>query len=286
MKYAMMNKEGDILSKGETPTLRSCMEEFLGALDSIVLPVKDQVMGLAMSMPGKIDHIKGFSYTGGALSFIKDTPTKAILEDRYHLPVTIENDGKCAALAEAWLGNLKDVDSGVVVILGTGIGGGIVLNKQVWRGFLGSAGELSPLPTNYLDAADMKTCFARLNGVGGLIEPYCQLKNIALEDMNGRIFFKQLAQGDTIAQEVFDRFIATLTSGIITIQAVLDVEKFCIGGGISAQKILIDTLQESVQHYFEKLPLTPLNPPAIARCAFRNDANLIGALKNFLDQQP
>lgn len=285
IKYALMDERGEVLSKSEIPTLRSCMEEFLSALDCIVLPVKNQIKGIAMSMPGKIDHIRGFSYTGGALTFFKDIPTKDLLEERYHLPVAIENDGKCAALAEAWLGNLKDVNSGVVVILGTGIGGGIVLNKQVWRGFLGSAGELSPIPTNYLDATEMQTSFAKLNGVCGLIEPYCQLKNIDFQDMNGRIFFDQLAQGDEVAQKVFDHFIATLTSGIITIQAVLDVEKFCIGGGISAQEILIERLRESIHRYFEKLPLTPLNPPLIDRCAFRNDANLIGALKNFLDQQ-
>jgi len=285
IKYAVMDEKANHLSKGETPTLRDNMEEFLGALDTIVLPVKDEVEGIAISLPGKIDNARGFAYTGGALSnFIMNTPVKDILEERYHLPVAIENDGKCAALAEAWLGNLSDVNSGVVVILGTGIGGGVVLDKKVWRGHLGSAGELSALPTNYNDATDMRSCWAVLNGYKGLTRPYESLKGLEKNEVDGRKFFTDLLAGDEIAKQVFDHFITTLTTGIISIQAVLDVEKFCIGGGISAQDILIDSLRDSVNGYFEKSPMTPLNKPLIDRCVFRNDANLIGALKNFFDQ--
>ena len=285
IKYAIMDEKANQISSGETPTLRANMEEFLGALDTIISPVKDDIEGIAISMPGKIDNIRGLAYTGGALGFIKNTPMKDILEEKYHLPVAIENDGKCAAHAEAWIGNLSDVDSGVVVILGTGIGGGVVLNKKVWRGHLGSAGELSALPTNYNDATDMRSCWAVLNGYRALTVPYAISKGIDSKEMDGRKFFADLLDGDETAKQIFDQYIATLTSGIINVQAVLDVEKFCIGGGISAQDILIDAIRDSVNHYFEAAPITPLNPPIIDRCKFRNGANLIGALKNFLDQQ-
>ncbi len=287
IKYALMDEAATYLGTGETPTLRGSMEEFLEALDTVILPHKDEVAGIAFSMPGRIDIDRGFAYTGGALSnFIHNTPVKEILEDRYNLPVWIENDGKCAALAEAWLGNLNDVQSGVVVILGTGIGGGIVLNRKVWRGMNGSAGELSGLPVDYTKGAEKSTMWAYLNGYGGLTAPYAAKKGLDRKAVDGRKFFDAYHQGDPDAKEVFDYFIQTLTAGIITCQAILDVDKYCIGGGISAQDVLIDAAKESVHHYFKvNEGKTAFNEPKVDRCLFRNDANLIGALRNFLDQQ-
>lgn len=285
IKYAIMDEEANVINKDDIPTPTKSMDDFLEALDSIVLPVKGTIKGIAISLPGKIDNVRGFAYTGGALSaFIMNTPLRTILEDRYELPVAIENDGKCAALAEAWQGNLSDVSSGVVIILGTGIGGGIVLNKSVWRGFKGSAGELSAMPTNIDNGIDMKSCWAYINGYGGLTVPYATIKGIDPNEMNGKIFFQDLHNGDEVAKKIFDQFVKTLAAGIISIQSVLDVERYCIGGGISAQDILIDATRAEVDSYFDSYGnFTPLNRPEVDRCEFRADANLIGALKNFFN---
>ena len=286
IKYAIMDEEANILNQGDIPTPHDDLEGFLKALDSIVLPVKNEVKGIAISMPGRIDNKKGFAYTGGALRYILNTPIGDILNERYALPIAVENDGKCAALAEAWQGNLSDVNSGVVVILGTGIGGGIVLDQQVWRGFNGAAGELSAVPGDFANLDNSRKSWAAINGVPGLIGPYASLKNVPLQDMNGKIFFKDLLAGDEEAKQVFKNYIKSMTAGIINIQAVLDVERICIGGGISAQDILIDSIREGVQAYFKAAAgRTPLIEPQIDRCKFKNDANLIGALKNFFNQQ-
>lgn len=287
IKYAIMDEEANIISQAETPTLKSSLDDFLNVLDSVVLPVKEKVAGIAMSMPGRIDNKTGFMYTSGAIAFIQNMPFGNILKERYQLPVTIENDGKCAALAEAWKGNLSDVASGVVAVLGTGIGGGIVLNHQVWRGFTGSAGELSAVPSNFEYPKEYQYFWAVANGYPGLTVPYAKMKGINPEEMNGKLFFKDLHDGDPQAKEVFDHFIKTLLSGILNVQAILDVEKIVIGGGISAQDILIESIQNEVHQYFTQGlgVYSPVQEPKIDRCKFRNDANLIGALKNFFNQQ-
>lgn len=287
IKYAIMDEEANFISQGDTPTLRENMDEFLSALDSIVLPVKDEVEGIAMSMPGRIDNKTGYCYTGGALSnFLINVPMGDILNKRYNLPVTIENDGKCAVLAEAWKGNLSDVSSGVVLVLGSAIGGGILLDNKVWRGFHGASGEVSNLPTDFSHLDDMRNCWAFKNGVYGYVLPYSQAKQVDPKTINGKVFFQDLLNGDEMAKTVFENFIKTLLAGMIGIQSVLDVEKFCIGGGISAQDILIESAQAAVKGYFEQVKgMTPLIEPKIDRCKFRNGANLIGALKNFYDQQ-
>lgn len=287
IKYATMDGEANIISQGKKPTLRESIDDFLSALDTIVLPVKDEVEGIAMSMPGRIDNKTGYCYTGGALSnFLINVPMGEILNKRYNLPVSIENDGKCAVLAEAWKGNLSDVDSGITIVLGSGIGGGILLNKKVWRGATGSSGEVSLLATDFNQLGEMSSFWAMKNGVYGLIFPYAAAKGVDASTIDGKVFFNDLLNGDEVAKGVFENYIKTLLAGIVNIQAILDVEKICIGGGISAQDILIQAIQAAVKEFFIKIQgQLPVMEPKIDRCKFRNDANLIGALKNFFDQQ-
>ena len=104
-----------------------------------------------------------------------------------------------------------------------------------------------------------------------------------MKETNGRKFFEALHEGDNDAKEVFGEFISTLLVGILGLQASLDVDKFCIGGGISAQDVLIDSLRGAVKEFFAANPVLPMIEPMIDRCAFNNDANLIGALKNYID---
>mgnify|MGYP004605885667 FL=1 len=281
IKYAIMDEKGNFLSEGQTPTPKESLDVFLETLDTVVLPVKDEVAGIAMSMPGKIDNKTGYMYTGGALSYIHNIALGEILNERYHLPVTIENDAKCAANAEMWLGNLANVNSGMVIILGTGIGGGIVIDRKVWRGFKGSAGEISNLPTQYKDLYGKGNSWASINGYQGLTRPFEAKKGLEKGSVNGKVFFEAYHNGDEDAKVVFDEFIATLTAGIVSLQTVLDVEKYCIGGGISAQNVLIEATQKAIDEYFERSPYTPLNKPQIDRCKFLNGANLVGALNNF-----
>ncbi|WP_455646760.1 family 1 glycosylhydrolase [Leuconostoc sp.] len=94
-----------------------------------------------MAVPGKVDHHDETIYGGGALQFLDQVNLPAALQ--LAVPVSVENDGKAAALAELWLGNLKNVQNGAAVVLGTGVGGGLILNSQLYAGSHFQAGELS-----------------------------------------------------------------------------------------------------------------------------------------------
>lgn len=283
IKYALMNELGEILEKGDTPTPKDTLDHMLDSLDSFISKYKDEVSGIAISAPGRIDTQKGYLHTAGAINhYLGNTPLADILTEEYGLPVAIDNDAKCAANAELWQGALKDVASGVVIIIGTGLGGGIVLDNKVWRGMNGAAGEISNLPYDY-NHLNEHPFWAQINGVYGLIKPYAIKKELPIEEVNGRIFFDALHNNDEDAKEVFDAYIDSMVAGIVNIQAILDVDKFCIGGGISAQDILIDAIREGIDAFFESAPWFPSIKPAIERCKFKNDANLIGALNNFYE---
>jgi len=96
---------------------------------------------LAFAVPGKVDHHDETIYGGGALQFLDQVNLPAALQ--LAVPVSVENDGKAAALAELWLGNLKNVQNGAAVVLGTGVDGGLILNGQLYAGSHFQAGELS-----------------------------------------------------------------------------------------------------------------------------------------------
>ncbi len=283
IKYGLLNEQGEILEKGETPTPKDTLDHLLESLDSFISKYKDEVSGIAMSAPGRIDTKTGFMFTAGAINhYLGNQPLGEILTNKYNLPVAIDNDAKCAANAELWLGSLKDVSSGVVIIIGTGLGGGIVIDNKVWRGINGAAGEISNLPHDY-DHIHEGALWAKINGVGGLIKPYADKKGLTNDEVNGKVFFEALHNNDEDAKAVFDQFVKTMVSGIISLQVTLDVEKVCIGGGISAQDILIDAIREKVHEYFLANPWFPALEPIITRCEFKNDANLIGALNNFYE---
>lgn len=94
-----------------------------------------------MAVPGKVDHHDETIYGGGALQFLDQVNLPAALQ--LAVPISVENDGKAAALAELWLGNLKNVQNGAAVVLGTGVDGGLILNGQLYAGSHFQAGELS-----------------------------------------------------------------------------------------------------------------------------------------------
>ena len=147
IKYGLLHENGTILSTDSVPTPKDSIEGFYKTLDEIVSPVLQMISGIAISMPGRIDNQTGHVHTGGAISsYMTNVPLGTLLSERYHLPVAIENDGKCAALAELWLGNLKDVDSGAVMLVGYGIGGGIILNRRLYRGIHAWRPEASAFP--------------------------------------------------------------------------------------------------------------------------------------------
>ena len=96
VKYALMNESARILERGKFPTpgyVDHTLEDFLQRLDIVVEKYQKQIEGIAVSMPGMLDSRKGYCVTGGMLVYFNEVPVVQLLEQRYKLPVTIENDG-------------------------------------------------------------------------------------------------------------------------------------------------------------------------------------------------
>lgn len=147
IKYACMTEDMQILDRGKVETPQENREQLIEAIGKLYDEMSD-VSGIAISMPGIIDSENGYCAMGGALRYNDDFYLRHCLYQRCPVKIYMENDAKCAAMAEATVGSLKDVRDGFVLIFGTMIGGGfikefsmfigsILLRAFVYNGYIG-----------------------------------------------------------------------------------------------------------------------------------------------------
>ena len=299
IKYSLADEQARKISGGKVPTPLTNMDDLLAVIEGFAAPLQGQFVGCAISMPGRIDTRNGIAHTGGMLSaFMWEQPFAAQVEARLGVPVTIANDGKCAAAAEGWTGALAGVENGLV--LGTGIGGGIILNGKVLMGAHAAAGEVSGLVSDISKMADddfkltsverysEAPLWAEMASASGLILEYARQKHLPTGSPmpTGEEIFAAYNAGEPEAQKALKIFARRVAVGILSLQNVLDVERVAIGGGISAAEALLPAIQAELDWLFERCTVMPAVKPELVRCRYGNNANLIGALKLFFEQNP
>lgn len=287
-KYALMDENTVILEKDKVPTPGyedHTKEDFYQILDPIVEKYRDRISGIAFSMPGMLDNKTGYCITAGYLPYLSGSAVGTELSKRYGITVTVENDGKCAALAEYWKGSLKDYENGAVVVLGSGVAGGIILNGKLYRGNRFTAGEYSYLCTNS-KAEEMDSYWGLASGAEGLAKAVAKYTGEDWKTYDGFRIFQLANAGDRNMIRGLKDFTDFLAVQIYNLNVLLDLDMIAIGGGISQQPLLIEYLKASLDEMVEKIPLRNITPyvpiPRITNCTYYNDANLIGALYHFI----
>lgn len=276
IKYAVIDEQLNFLEKGKVPVPLDNIENFVETIGQLYDQFSNDIQGMAISMPGIIDPDAGFAYTGGALRYIKNMNIVECLQKRCPLPITIGNDAKCAANAEVGFGSLKDVQDGAIVILGTGIGGCLIKDHQVHIGKHYSAGEFSSIKTDYHDPYALTTTWARRTGIAGLLL-HVQEHLHTDQYFTGIEIFDMANQGHQGVIEAIDEFAQEIAIQLWNIHTIFDCEKIAIGGGISAQPLLLELIQKHVDDLFDHIEYDAPRFELVV-CQYRNDANLIGAL--------
>ena len=246
---------------------------------------------IGIGSPGVCDRENGILLYANNINF-NDVPMAKEMQKHISLPVFIENDANCAALGESLAGAAKDVSDSVTITLGTGIGGGIVINKRIFSGFNGMAGEIGH--TLLVFDGELCTC-----GKRGCWEAYAsatalirQTRAAAEENpnsainrlvdgnlnlINAKTAFDAMRLGDYTGIKVVDQYIIYLAEGIANIIVFLQPEKIVIGGGISKEgETLLKPLRKAVKErlYYKKedVPQAKLVTAEIG-----NDAGIVGA---------
>ncbi|MDV7695213.1 ROK family protein [Pediococcus parvulus] len=283
-KYALIDHSGNLKVKSQFSTPRDSVDSFLKKLYGVINEVLPHIKGVAFSVPGRIDQKEQIIYHGGALPMLHGLSLSKIINRRYDLPVTMENSGKAAALAELWLGNLKEIKNGAAIILGTTVDGGIILNGHLWYGSNAQGGDLSFMLSQINGAADDADNL--MFNAGSAVR---MINNIATvldftDHNDGMRVFKAIENGEPAARKIFDQYCRRIAYMIINTQAVLDLSRYVIGGGISAESILVPEIKHQLQLLRDDNTLLrkTLSVPEIYSAYFKNDASLYGALYNLL----
>ncbi|MDO4337792.1 MAG: ROK family protein [Eubacteriales bacterium] len=288
-KYALMDENAVILEKDKVPTPYyedHTKEDYYQVLDGIVEKYRGQISGIAFSMPGMLDSIRGFAMTAGFLNYLSNTPVASELSLRYGIPVTIENDGKCAALAEFWKGSLKDCTNGAVVVLGTGVAGGIIIDRKLYRGSRFTAGEYSYMCVDDRSRMELDSYLGMTGGAQGLAKAVAKRTGTDWQEYDGIEIFRLANAGDELVLKGLRDFTDALGTMIYNLNILLDLDVIAIGGGVSQQPLLHQYLKQSIQELMVKHPIRKIAPyipePNITNCRYYNDANLIGALYHYM----
>ena len=280
IKYALMDQSYAFLHRGRIRTPQDSREQLIEALAEVYRET-DQPDGIAISMPGIIDSENGYCRMGGALHYNDDFYLRHALYEVCPVPIVMENDAKCAAMAEAARGSLKDVNDGFVLIFGTMIGGGYIQNRRLVRGKHFSAGEISYIRTEGRKKQTDDSLFGLACGTPALCRSYAERKGLPPESVTGITVFDAVNSGEPEAADALNEFTSDIAVQIFNLQTILDPERFAIGGGISAQPVFTEYIRKNLKQLYAECPYT-IPQAEVVTCRFQNDANLAGALSCFL----
>ncbi len=233
--------------------------------------------GVAFSAPGAVNQVDRQIEGVSAVKYLHFFPIYDELEEVFGLPVSFENDANSAALAEVWKGSAKENDTVLFVVIGTGIGGAVIVNNKVHHGTHLFGGEFG-----YMMLNETQT-FSDLATAVRMAMRYADRKGMAYDDIDGKRVFELADEGDPIAIEEVDTFFFYLTMGLYNIAYSFDPEKILIGGGVSNMDGLIDRLNNEFKKLLKRIDYDTFLPE-LDLCTFRSDANLIGAVNNFLQK--
>ncbi|MGG0717703.1 ROK family protein [Robertmurraya massiliosenegalensis] len=283
IKYSLMDETGNFLEKSSVLTPRDGLDSFIDTIDSVVkgFQKSHKVSGVALSMPGAVNVESGFIKGITAISYIHGPNIKELIQERTDLPVELENDANCAGLAEGWIGAAKGNSDYICVIIGTGIGGALVLDKKIRHGRNLFGGEFGYMILEDYLAQPIGESWSALAATWGLVTQVAKRKDMDPHTLDGVTVFKMADDGDMEVQDEIEKFTKRLAVGIYNLQYIIDPEKILLGGAISKREGFIDQINEKLK---VMKPNEQCLTIQVEPCQFGNDSNLIGALYHFLQR--
>ncbi|HKL42440.1 MAG TPA: ROK family protein [Clostridia bacterium] len=282
IKVAIVNKKGNLISKKSYLTPQDTYEGLLVSVRKIIAHYKNEykISGIGFAIPAVTDSMNGIIKSKGSLIYIKNKHFVQDLKETEGLPIIIENDANCAALAEVWLGSAKDNKNIVFLVIGTGIGGAVINNRKVVSGANLFTGEFGYGIHNFDYENLTGNIWSLTSATQILVNKAAKNLGIDANQLNGKKVF-QLAKENDSLRKLIDEFYFNLAIGIHNIQYYIDPEKIIVGGGISQRANLIKEINYRLRIIYKRLGIDEIFPN-LDTCTFHNDANLLGAVYNYI----
>ena len=280
IRYACMDEYMKIDRRGKIFTPQEGREQLIESIARLYEAVGD-AEGIAISMPGIIDSERGYCRMGGALKYNDDFYFRHALHERCRTKIHIENNAKCAAMAEAAVGSLIDVEDGFYLVFSTMVGGAYIRDHHVYGGKHFAAGEVSYIVMDRDGVPSVENVWGRNCGLPQLLERYSAATGMDIETVDLQTIFDAVAKNESAAVDCLNKYVREIAVRIFNIQTVLDPEKFSIGGEISAQPLFMECLKRRLKELYAACPYDVPQADVVAS-KYQTDANLIGALQCYL----
>lgn len=252
----------------------------------------DDVESIGIGVPGAVNPETGIIEYSANL-FFHNWSVVEMMEERLNTKVKIENDANAAALGEYLAGSAKGAKNAVAITLGTGVGGGIIIDGKIYSGSNYAGAELGHMVIvkgGKDCACGRHGCWEAYASATGLInltkekilteKPefsyMLKLCDDDISNVSGRTAFDAMAEGDPLARQVVEEYISYLATGIVNIINIFQPDVLCIGGGVSNQgENLLAPLRKIVES--ERYTKHNDKQTVICKCSLGNDAGIIGA---------
>ena len=263
IKFASLTPDGKILDKTSTPTPET-LEDLLAWLDQRLS--KRDYRGIAMSVPGAVHQETGVIEGISAIPYIHGFSWYETLA-HHQLPVHLENDANCVGLSE--LLAHPEIENAACVVIGTGIGGAMIINGKLHRGRHGLGGEFGYMTT--IEPAEKLNNWSQLASTGNMVRYV--IEKSGQSDWDGRKVYQEAATGNALCQEAIERMNRNLAQGLLNIQYLIDPDVISLGGSISQNPDFIKGVQKAVDAFVERYEEYTI-APVIQACTYQADANM------------
>jgi len=297
LRTALLSVDGDILDKRKEPT--HAADGWKKVVGRLVNNINQQraiaeqrgmhVVAVGVGAPGIIQMDKGIVVKSPNFPDWNNLPLRDELEKALHVPVIIENDANAAALGEQWLGAGCGIDSMILLTLGTGVGGGIVLNNKIWQGADGMAGEvghMTLIPDGRQCGCGNTGCLEMYASARGIVQSYREASGMtgAAQDsaVTSQMVYQGARNGDPVSLRVMKEMGRLLGIGIANLINIFNPQMIVLGGGVKdAWDLFIGATHEEIMRRAFQVPAerTKIVPSLLG-----DDAGMIGAAAGALQK--
>ncbi len=299
VKCSLIDREGVIHERTELPAPLESRKAFVEVIESLYKQYADAVDGIAVSIAGIVDSEAKTLITAGAYTPILGGKNLCDLLGHLDVRISVESDAKAAILAESWKGKLQGVKNGAALIIGSGLGGGIIIDGKLYKGEHFSSGEFGVIPAE-IGTYDSTMTMAHKAGMTAFLKKVAQAKglhpaqfeiaglkghteaNPNLPIYSGRDVFQWLEEGDEVTWRVYQEWLAALVHVIYTMKLILDPEKIVIGGGVSRNPRLLSDLKKEYEKTRLMTKAHAVLKVELDVCKYSADANMLGAAYHWM----
>ena len=294
VKCGLFSQAGELMAKSEIPTRKDeggslILDDIKAHIDNVLEEQKlanEDVIGIGMGVPGSVtsDGVvnKCINLGWGVFNVAEE------MQKKTGMSVKVGNDANMAALGEYWQGGAKGYSSMMLVTIGTGVGGGIIIDGKPVCGFNGAAAEIGHIPVvegeTEVCNCGKKGCLEQVASATGIVRVATRMLNELdtpstlrnVPYISAKIIFDEAKEGDGLALEVVECISSYLAKGLACAAGMVDPECFLIGGGVSAAG---EFFTDRITKHYKDMVFHPSRNTKILRATLGNDAGMYGAAK-------